>query len=135
MVRPPYSVTGRKLTRSGAVQWQDIISAAMLLQSQNALGQPGLLIGPEGLLRVDVEKDVPAIELDDWRTAVALLPSAATRAVETEGRRVANLFLREPAGAFSPAVPMNAEAGGDGCGPGEITFASSLYLIMSCTIV
>ena len=46
----PYSVTGRKISKGGMLHWRDIISAAMRLQSQNALGQAGLLIGPERIM-------------------------------------------------------------------------------------
>src|SRR5262249_51355527 len=35
---------GTKLTWGGLLQWRDIVNAAMRLQSQNALGQAGLLI-------------------------------------------------------------------------------------------
>jgi hypothetical protein len=57
-------------------------------------------------------KEVPAIELDDWRTAVALLPQAAMRMVEAEGQRIVDLVLQVPGEVYAPAVPMNAETAG-----------------------
>jgi hypothetical protein len=76
----------------------------MRLQSQNALGQAGLLIGPEHLVRIDVPKQVPRIELDDWRAAVALLPGPAAAAIASAGDRIASMFLMEPAALYVPIV-------------------------------
>jgi hypothetical protein len=66
--------------------------------------QVGLLIGPEQIMRVDLPKTVPAIELDDWRTAVDLLPAPAADAVQSMGGRAAAMFLRNPAAAYVPVV-------------------------------
>ena len=106
----PYSVTGGKIARGGIWHWRDIINGAMRLQSQNALGQAGLLIGPERLVRIDLPKQVPKIELDDWRTAVALLPAPAAAAVASAGDPVASMFLAEPA---APYVPILTPSDGD----------------------
>ena len=84
------------------MQWRDIIKAAMRLQSQNALGQAGLLIGPDNLIRVDLPLDFPQIGLDDWRTSVDLLPSAATQAVDADGARIASALLHSPVEPFTP---------------------------------
>jgi hypothetical protein len=73
--------------------WRDILNGAMRLQSQNALGQAGLLIGPEHLVRMDLPKEIP---LDDWRSAVSCLPATAAAAVEASGDRVAAIFLGRP---------------------------------------
>jgi uncharacterized protein len=100
----PYSVTGRKLSRGGMWHWRDILDGAMRLQSQNALGQAGLLIGPENLVRIDVPKEIPRIALDDWRSAAALLPAPAAAAVQAMAERVATMFLREPVAPYVPVV-------------------------------
>jgi uncharacterized protein len=97
-----YSVSGRKLTRGGMLQWRDIISAAMRLQSQNAIGQAGLMIGPENLLRLDLPKGFPQIELDDWLRASELLPPAAAATIDSDGARVARAFFSEPAAPYKP---------------------------------
>lgn len=98
----PYHVSPRKITRGGMWHWRDIINGAMRLQSQNALGQARLLIGPERVTRIDVPRDCPLIELDDWRSAVDLLPPLAARAVAGfEPRNVAMLF-------GTPAAPYSA---------------------------
>lgn len=99
----PYSVTGLKIAWGGMLPWQDIIYGAMRLQSQNALGQAGLLIGPERLIRIDVPKEIPKIELDDWRAAVTMLPAPASSAVDTLGDRIASAFLAEPAAPYIPS--------------------------------
>lgn len=89
----PYSVTGGKISKGGMWHWRDIINGAMRLQSKNALGQAGLLIGPERILRIDLPRTIPTIGLDDWRAAVDLLPAPAARAVQTVGHRAADMFL------------------------------------------
>jgi uncharacterized protein len=99
-----YHVTGGKMLLGGMWHWRDIIGAAMRLQSQNALGQAGLLIGAEHIVRLDVPDEVPRITLDDWRTAVAHLPAAAERAVASDGDQIASMFLTELTEAYVPAV-------------------------------
>ncbi len=96
----PYSVTGGKIARGGIWHWRDIINGAMRLQSQNALGQAGLLIGPERLIRIDLPKKIPKIELDNWRSAVAHLRAPAAAAVASAGDRIASMFLTEPAAPY-----------------------------------
>lgn len=103
----PYGVNGAKITRGGMWHWRDIMNGAMRLQSQNALGQAGLLIGPERLLRIDVPREIPKIELDDWPTAVAILPSVAAATAATIAERASDMFLGEPAAPYVPVVPLN----------------------------
>jgi len=102
----PYNVTGGKIARGGMWHWRDIINGAMRLQSQNALGQAGLLVGPEHLVRIDVPNEVPRIELDDWRAAVALLPGPAAAAVASAGDGIGSMFLTEPAVPYVPIVTL-----------------------------
>jgi patatin-like phospholipase/acyl hydrolase len=96
-----YSVTGGKVSMGGMWHWRDIIKGAMRLQSQNALGQAGLLIGPERIIRINPPTTVPAIGLDDWRRAVELLPAPAEEAARANGERVAELFFAEPANSYT----------------------------------
>jgi hypothetical protein len=99
-----YRVTGGKILLGGMWHWRDILTAAMRLQSQNALGQAGLLIGPERIIRLDVPDEIPKIALDDWQSAVAHLPAAAERTVLFEGDRIASVFLTELAEPYVPAI-------------------------------
>lgn len=85
--------------------WRDIINGAMRLQSRNALGQAGLLIGREHLVRMDLPGEIPRIELDDWRSAVSRLPAPATAAVEALGDHGAAIVLNQPAQPYIPVVP------------------------------
>jgi hypothetical protein len=103
-----YSVAGSKLSWGGMFQWRDIISAAMRLQSQNALGQAGLLIGPENMIRVEPPPELGLIELDDWRTAVAQLPPAAAAALDRFGPQIAARLLQSPAEPYLPLVDTMA---------------------------
>jgi patatin-like phospholipase/acyl hydrolase len=101
-----YSVTGSKVTHGGMWHWKDIINGAMRLQSHCAIGQAGLMIGQERLVRIDLPKDFPTIELDDWPAAAELLPPAAVAALESEGERIAEMFLDGPAQPYTPVVQM-----------------------------
>lgn len=92
----PYRVLGRKVTLGGLIHWHDIFLGAMRLQSQNALGQAGLLIGRDRMTRIDAPSDASKIKLDDLRRAVDLLPDAAEAALETYGDRMAATFLGSP---------------------------------------
>ncbi len=106
-----YSVNGRKLSKGGMLHWRDIINGAMRLQSQNALGQAGLLIGPERIMRIDLPKAVPVIELDDWQSAVGRLPPPAEEAVREHGERAAEMFLREPTMPYAPIIENRCGVG------------------------
>ena len=88
----PYTVAGSKVRHGGMIAWRDIISAAMNLQSQNALGQAGLLIGANRVIRVTPTLD-REMELDDWTRASRELPAAARTALDRDGSRVAETFL------------------------------------------
>ena len=74
----------------------------MRLQSQNALGQAGLLIGASRVVRVDA----PAlnIKLDDWARASQELPESANTALIEKGDTVAAMFLSELAIPYKPVV-------------------------------
>ena len=98
----PYTVGESQKKRGGLLAWKDIIFAAMRLQSHNALGQAGLLIGADRIVRVDAPKREKPIDLDDYGRASRELPSAASEALEKYGETVDSLFLKEPATQFTP---------------------------------
>jgi len=100
----PYRVSGRKVTLGGLLHWHDIFLGAVRLQSQNALGQAGLLIGRDRMTRIDAPPDAGKIKLDDWRRAVDLLPDAAEATLEPDGDGVAATFLRTPAAVYAPVI-------------------------------
>ncbi len=102
----PYIVGQRKIVEGGIWAWRDVIFAAIRLQSQNAIGQAGLLIGADRVVRIDAPTTDTKIEMDDWRRAVDELPGAAEAAIEEMGPEVAARFLHEPA---VPYEPMRAE--------------------------
>ncbi len=102
----PYRVGGSKIFKGGMFHWKDIILAAMRLQSQSAMGQAGLIVGPEQLVRLDVPKSLPKIALDDWPSAIKHLPGAAESAVTGNGERIAQMFFQTPAQPYSPVYPL-----------------------------
>ena len=99
-----------KIRLGGKLLWWDLILAAMDLQSQNANGQAGLLIGADRLLRIEPETDAKPIELDDWRRAAAELPLASEAALDAWGDQAANQFLDRPALHYAPANPVGYAA-------------------------
>jgi len=103
----PYTVDNAKILMGGMLHWRDIIVAAMRLQSQNALGQTGLLIGPENQLRLDIPDEVPAMPLDDWRAAIATLPAAALASVDRIGERVSEVFLSAKVLPYKPTYLLD----------------------------
>lgn len=93
--REPVRV-GRLKAIGGMLTWTNAIFAAMDLQSQNALGQARLLIGPESVYRVEPQLTQP-IALDDWQRAHVELPFEAERAVRASAGAIAEQFLIDPA--------------------------------------
>lgn len=98
----PYIVDHRKIVGGGIWAWRDVIFAAMRLQSQNAVGQAGLLIGADRVVRIDAPATKAKIEMDDWRRAVDELQGAAETAIDEMGAEVAERFLKERAAPYEP---------------------------------
>ena len=98
----PYTVGKIKARVGGVFAWYDIMYAAMRLQSHNAIGQAGLLIGRDRITRVDAPANAHRIALDDWSRAVASLPQAAEMSLEKHGNRVVPAFLRGPTATYRP---------------------------------
>ena len=99
-----YTVGRLKMLLGGKLSWYDIIFAAMRLQSLNALGQAGLLIGADRIIRVNAPMCDKEIQLDDWSRAVAELPDAAKAALDELGETAASVFLMEPAASYRPII-------------------------------
>lgn len=103
----PYVVDRPKITMGGLLAWRDIFYAAMRLQSLNALGQAGLMIGADRIIRADAPTSEDKIRMDDWARASSELPAAAEAAVMALGDQVAEMFLNEPAGPYKPLIDPN----------------------------
>ena len=108
----PYTVGGMKIKLGGKLLWHDIIFAAMRFQSLSAVGQAGLLIGADRIIRVDVPTGNRKIALDDWHRASAELPTAAVAALDEYGGTVESNFLREPVLPYCPFVTGEPYTGG-----------------------
>lgn len=93
-----FQISEKMLLRSGALHWITIIGAAMKLQSENAIGQAGLLIGRDHLLRLDTEAfRGREIRLDDWVTSLRELPPEAIKLADKYGETIKETFLLERA--------------------------------------
>lgn len=85
----------------GLFQWRKAITAAMLAQSQNALGQAYLLVGKDQVTRLDAPESSQRIELDDYIRARDELPLMARALVEASGHSIAERFLFKRADAIA----------------------------------
>ena len=86
-------VIDRKKFGGGLWHWRDILSAASQLGSQNALGQAGLLLGADRILRLDRRRLEP-LEMDDFVRAADELPGMA-KALFDENRAALERFFAE----------------------------------------
>jgi uncharacterized protein len=109
----PYTVGKGKIICGGILAWKDVFYAAMRLQSLNAQGQAGLIIGPEQVIRVDAPTNEEKIQMDDWKRASAELPGATEVALNTAGSAVAQMFLSTPAQRYEPLIDV-LQAGRNG---------------------
>jgi hypothetical protein len=96
-------ITEKQVRFGGLWHWKEIISSAMHLAGQNALGQAGLLIGRDRLIRVDAPVRADPIALDDVVRAKTELPRVAESLVNQFDSVIAERFLAttaEPYKAF-----------------------------------
>ena len=100
----PYVVHGPMIESGGMWHWRKVICGAMRLQSLNATGQAGLLLGADRVHRIDAPTSDQKIQMDDWRRAVDLLPAAAEQALAHHGAEIAAAFLSQPADPYMPLV-------------------------------
>ena len=103
----PYKISKSQKMLGGLLFWRNIIFAAMRFQSMNALGQAGLLIGANRIVRVDPPMTNKPIQMDDWKRASGELPTTAVEKLEEYGETIASIFLQEPASPYTP-IPVEA---------------------------
>ena len=99
-----YTISTSQRRFGGLLHWRRAIDAAIHFQSQSALAQARLLVGPENVVRLDAPPDSPRIDLDDWRRSANFLPSAASEVLTTDADRVASLFLKEATAPYRPVT-------------------------------
>jgi patatin-like phospholipase/acyl hydrolase len=103
-------ITEKQIRLGGLWYWREVISSAMHLQSQNANGQAGLLIGRDQLIRLNAPPMPQSpIALDDYARASKELPAIATRLVEEHGVVIRDRFLLEPADPYKAFYGPRAE--------------------------
>jgi hypothetical protein len=107
------SITESQIRLGGLWHWRDVISSAMHLQSQNAIGQAGLLIGRDQLIRLNAPPMPQSpIALDDYKRASRELPPIAARLVDEQGDIIRERFLFEPAVPYKAFHGARVEIGG-----------------------
>jgi uncharacterized protein len=95
-----------KEARGGLYQWMFALTGAMHLSTENAASQVSLFIGDQNVVRIEPEKQIAAIELDDWCEAKAHMPDAAENSF-VENRTAIESFFQEKVDA---RVRMSSDA-------------------------
>ena len=91
---PPWEIS-KSEARGGIFSWKQVIEGAMYLTTDNALAQAGLLIGPERIIRIEPSGNAGLVDMDDWKTAVRILPEAASQDFEVNRDMILRFFDRE----------------------------------------
>lgn len=87
--------------RGGIWHWREIVSSAMHLASQNALGQAGLLIGRDRVIRLNTPLLLEGpIALDDVIRAKRELPALAKRLAKQHAALVEARFFESKAAPY-----------------------------------
>ena len=102
----PFDISLKK-ARGGWFQWKYALTGAMHLSTENAASQVSLFIGDENVIRIEPEKQIAAIELDDWLEAKAHMPDAAEISFG-EARSAIEPFFVD---AVEPRIRMSAVPG------------------------
>lgn len=97
-----FQVSNTQIRLGGILSWLDIIYAAMKLQSHNALGQAGLLIGADKILRISPPNEVAQIALDDCTRAAREIPCTVDPIVDEFGERIYTEFLSDDVRSYTP---------------------------------
>lgn len=72
----PFMLSRTKIF-SGLIAWKEVIKAAMYLTTDNATAQAKLLLGPDRCLRIEPTKGDAEIDMDDYDSALRILPKRA----------------------------------------------------------
>jgi len=84
---------GSRLRIGGRLPWaKGFYQASMRSQSHNALGQAGLLIGRDRLLRLDIPESNQPLEMDDVKGAIEQLPNMARTLVDACGSQIIEII-------------------------------------------
>lgn len=72
----PFEITLKK-GGNGLWAWREVIKGAMFLTTDNAHAQASLLLGPDKITRLEPTQEAAAIDLDDWKSSLRILPNMA----------------------------------------------------------
>lgn len=81
-----------KEARGGLWQWKEVVSGAMSLSTDNSAAQVALMIGSERVVRIEPERQIAIIEMDDWQEAIRHLPDAALASFSENKKRLSSFF-------------------------------------------
>lgn len=98
----PYRVSGAKVLLAACSPGRTLFSPRCACRRRTRWGGLSFAARFRQVLGPGMAPTVPKIELDDWRSAVVLLPPAADSALEADGARVAKMFFTQPAVAYQP---------------------------------
>ena len=90
----PYEIT-LKAARGGLWNWRSLVLGAMSLSTDNAAAQVGLMVGSEHVVRLEPERHIASINMDDWTEAVRHLPDAALVTFTENRDRLSGFFAEK----------------------------------------
>ena len=93
---------GGRRAADRVLQLLDAVGMVIDRDQLAALGQAGLLIGKENLVRVDAPETPDPIGMDDYSRAKAELPAMARSLAEASGHHIEQMFLKEFAEPYEP---------------------------------
>ncbi len=91
----PYRVSLIQRYLNGFLTWANVIYAAMNLQSQNAIGQAGLLVGRNNIIRLDASEEHARIGMDNVKKAKKMLPYHASEVLKDRIDIIRDMFLTD----------------------------------------
>ena len=80
-----------KKASGGLLSWRDTVEYVSQLQSHNALGQAGLLISRQNIVRLDPELSTP-IAMDDFKESLSRLPELGATTYRREKEKIKPFF-------------------------------------------
>ena len=97
-----FQINKAQTAGTGQWGWRGIIEIAMHYQSLTAVNQAGLLIGRDKVTRLNRPESSIPIDLDDWQTAVKVLPAEAAETAQRHAQPIRETFLTDQATRLVP---------------------------------
>lgn len=97
-----FQINKAQTAGTGQWRWRGIMDVAMHYQSLTAVNQTGLLIGRDKVTRLNRPEGSIPIDMDDWQTAVKVLPAEAAETAQRHAQPIKETFLTDQATRLVP---------------------------------